>query len=146
MLEQLGVGDCVARVGAFITDWQYCQADGTIVSQETFGHTAGDTMLGVYRPDLVDALVASLPEGVVRTGHRCVALAQDDQRAVVTFANGVRVEAEVVVGADGIHSTLQRQVVEPREPVFSGTVAARGVIPARRVPEWPAGARRMWIG
>jgi salicylate hydroxylase len=65
---------------------------------------------------------------------------------VVTFANGVRAEAEVVVGADGIHSTLQRHVVEPREPVFSGTVAYRGVIPARRVSEWPAGARRMWIG
>ena len=103
-------------------------------------------MLGLYRPDLVAALVASLPAGVVRTGHQCVAFAQDDQRAVVTFANGVRVEAEVVVGADGIHSTLQRHVVEPRAPVFSGTVAARGVIPARRVPEWPAGARRMWIG
>ncbi len=146
VLERLGVGDRVARVGASITDWRYCQADGTVVSQEAFGHTAGDTMLGLYRPDLVAALVESLPERVVHTGHQCVAFAQDNQRAVVTFANGVRVEAEVVVGADGIHSTLQRHVVEPREPVFSGTVASRGVIPARKVPEWPAGARRMWIG
>src|SRR5579862_5384930 len=72
VLERLGVGDRVARVGASLTDWRVCQADGTVVSQETFGRTAGDTMLGVYRPDLVAALVASLPEGVVRTGHRCV--------------------------------------------------------------------------
>jgi salicylate hydroxylase len=103
-------------------------------------------MLGVYRPDLVAVLVASLPEGVMHTGHQCVAFAQDDRHAVVTFANGARVEADVVVGADGIHSTLQPHVVEPREPVFSGTMAYRGVIPAGRVPEWPAGARRMWLG
>jgi 2-polyprenyl-6-methoxyphenol hydroxylase-like FAD-dependent oxidoreductase len=38
---------------------------------------------------------------------------------MVTFANGASVEADVVVGADGIHSVLQRHVVEPREPVFS---------------------------
>jgi salicylate hydroxylase len=129
-----------------MTDWWFYQADGTVVSQEAFGRTGRDTMLGVYRPDLVEALVASLPEGVVRLGQRCVGFAQDDRRAVVRFDTGVRVEADVVVGADGIHSTLQRSVVEPREPVFFGTMAYRGVIPARRVPEWPAGVRRIWTG
>lgn len=146
VLERLGVGDRVARVGASITDWRYCQADGTVVAQETFGRTAADTMLGVYRPDLVAALVASLPERVMCTGHHCVAFAQDDRRAAVTFDNGVTVDADVVVGADGIHSVLQHHVVEPREPVFSGTVAYRGVIPAQQVPGWPVGARRLWLG
>jgi salicylate hydroxylase len=146
VLQRLGIGDDVARLGASITHSQYCQADGTVLAQETFGRTAEDTMLGVHRADVVAALVAHLPAEVVHTGHRCVAFAQDEQRAVVTFSNGVRVEAEVVVGADGIHSTLQRHVVELREPVFSGTVAYRGLIPARQVSEWPAGARRMWLG
>jgi salicylate hydroxylase len=140
VLERLSVGDRVAGVGARFTEWRFCQMDGTVVSRETF------TTLGLHRADLVTALVASLPQDVVHTGHRCVGFAQDDRRAVVTFDNGVSVEADVVVAADGIHSTLQRYVVEPREPVFSGVVAYRGVMPARRVPEWPEGAFRVWAG
>ncbi len=146
VLDRLGVGDDVARLGASITDSQYCQADGTVLAQETFGRTAEDTMLGLHRSDMVTALAAHLPAGVVHTGHQCVAFAQDERRAVVTFANGVQAEAEVVVGADGIHSTLQRHVVAPREPVFSAIVAYRGLIPAAQVAEWPTGARRMWLG
>jgi salicylate hydroxylase len=103
-------------------------------------------MLGLHRADLVTDLAAHLPEEVVQTGHQCVAFAQDAQRAMVTFTSGAQAEAEVVVGADGIHSTLQHDVVAPREPVFSGTVAYRGLIPAAQVPEWPAGSFRIWLG
>jgi salicylate hydroxylase len=146
VLQRVSLGDDVARLGASITDVQYCQADGTVLVQETFGRTAEDTMLGLHRADLVTALAAHLPEEVVHTGHQCVAFAQDAQRAMVTFTSGAQAEAEVVVGADGIHSTLQHDVVAPSEPVFSGTVAYRGLIPAAQVPEWPAGSFRIWLG
>jgi len=49
-----------------------------------------------------------------------------------------------VIGADGIHSVLQGFVVAPAEPVFSGVVAYRGLVP--RLAEYPAGAIRMWMG
>jgi salicylate hydroxylase len=50
----------------------------------------------------------------------------------------------VVIGADGIHSVLQGFVVAPAEPVFSGVVAYRGLVP--RVDRYPADAFRMWVG
>ena len=49
-----------------------------------------------------------------------------------------------MIGADGIHSVLQGFVVAPAEPVFSGVVAYRGLVP--RLPEYPAGTIRMWMG
>lgn len=99
----------------------------------------------MYRPDLVTALAAGLPRGVLHTGHRFVAFGRDDRYAVVTFDNGVSVEADVVVAADGIHSTLQRYVIQPRPPVFSGVVAYRGLMPAARVPGCPAGCgQKRW--
>ena len=52
--------------------------------------------------------------------------------------------ADVVIGADGIHSVLQGFVVDPAKPVFSGVVAYRGLVP--RVDEYPADAMRMWVG
>jgi salicylate hydroxylase len=45
-------------------------------------------------------------------------------------------EADVVVAADGIHSTLQRHVVPPSRPVASGSVAYRGLVPHDLVPDW----------
>lgn len=145
VLSRLGVEDRVARLGVRFTDLQFHRADGTVVSRETY--SAPENMrLGLHRADLVAAQAACLPQEVVYTGYQCVGFAQDDQRAVVTFANGVSVEADVVVAADGIHSTLQRYVVEPREPVFSGVMAYRGVIPTQRVQEWPLGATRFWVG
>jgi salicylate hydroxylase len=100
---------------------------------------------GLHRADLLQMLVDRLPGDVVKTGHRCVGFAQDDERAVVSFANGERVAADVVVAADGIHSTLQRYVVAPSAPLPSGSMAYRGVIPVARV-SWPAGAMRNWLG
>jgi 2-polyprenyl-6-methoxyphenol hydroxylase-like FAD-dependent oxidoreductase len=57
---------------------------------------------------------------------------------MVSFEGGVTVEADVVIAADGIHSVLQRHVVDPTEPMFSGMVAYRGLIPAAKLPDWPS--------
>ena len=99
----------------------------------------------MHRADLLGMLVDRLPRDVVTIGHRCVGFEQDDERATVVFANGERATADVVVGADGIHSVLQPYVVEPSAPIPSGAMAYRGVIPAASV-DWPAGAVRNWLG
>ena len=52
--------------------------------------------------------------------------------------------ADVVIGADGIHSVLQGFVVVPAKPVFSEVVAYRGLVP--RVDGYAADAMRMWVG
>jgi len=52
---------------------------------------------------------------------------------MVHFADGGEAAADVVVGADGIHSTIRSLHHEDR-PVFSGTIAYRGLIPMERLP------------
>jgi salicylate hydroxylase len=89
--------------------------------------------------------VGKLPPEVVNTGHRCVGFEQDEEHARLIFANGARATADVVIGADGIHSTLQQYVTAPSAPVYSGSIAYRGLIPAGTVL-WPTGAMRNWLG
>jgi salicylate hydroxylase len=147
ILHSLGVADAVTRRAAPLTEWSMYTPDGSVLSHQVAGRDGSVSSLGMYRPDLVAVLAAGLPSGVLHTGHRCIAFSQDDRSAVVTFDNGVSVEADVVIAADGIHSTLQGYVVEPRPPVFSGVVAYRGVMPAARVPDWfwPQGLVN-WVG
>jgi len=140
-LRRLGFDEEITRCGARWTDAQFRRADGTFI----FRQAREVEFYGMHRADLLGMLVDPLPAEIIQTGHRCVGFAQDDEQATVTFANGARVTADVVVGADGIHSALQPYVVEPSAPIPSGGMAYRGVIPAASV-DWPAGAMRNWLG
>src|SRR5690606_37688122 len=100
----------------------------------------------MHRADLVDVLASAIPAGVVRTGHRCTGLRQSQDAVELEFEGGAPVTADVVVAADGIHSSLQRHVVEPARPVNSGSVAYRGLLPAEAVPSWPTDRFELWMG
>jgi len=146
MLQRLGFGAGIARWGARWVDPQFRYADGTFIAPMWPPDPAEPIeFYGMHRADLLQMLVDNLPSDIVKTGYRCVGFEQNGEQAVVFFANGERVEADVVVAADGIHSTLQPYVVAPAAPLPSGSVAYRGVIPAASV-SWPVGAMRNWLG
>ena len=100
----------------------------------------------MHRADLVEMLADALPRGVVHTGHRCNGFEQIGTVARVLFANGAVAEGDLVIAADGIHSELQQNVTPPSRPVFSGSVAYRGVIAHERISHWPTDAWLMWLG
>ena len=95
----------------------------------------------MHRADFVDLLAAALPDGVVNCGHRGVGFEQGDDTASVTFDNGVTIEADIVVAADGIHSSLRPNVFPPSTPVFHGTISYRGLVHRDRIPDWPMDRR-----
>ena len=103
-------------------------------------------MYGMHRADLVEVLRRAVPADRVHPGHRAVSFGQDASKARVTFENGAVAEADLVIGADGIHSALQPFVTARATPVFSGQVSYRGVLVASRVPWWPARIFQVWMG
>ena len=125
----------------------YFRHDGAPIAPVQVTDSSGwNATFGMHRADLVAFLAEALPAGVVHTGHRCTGFAQDDDTARVSFANGAIAEADIVVAADGIHSELRPYVFPPSQPVFSGTVAYRGLVPHERVPHWPTDPWQMWLG
>jgi salicylate hydroxylase len=144
MLELLGVGEEVRRVGSRYASSQLRLPDGQAVRHEPYQFAMAGQNIGIHRADLLALLAGQLPPGTVRTGHRCTGFRQDDGSATAVFADGTSATADVVIGADGIHSVLQGFVVAPAEPTFSGVVAYRGLVPC--LAEYPAGAIRMWMG
>jgi salicylate hydroxylase len=144
MLDRLGVAEGVARLGARHVSTQLRLADGRPARHEPHQFAPPGRNVGIHRADLLALLAEQLPLGTVRTGHRCTDLFQDADGATVGFANGASDTADVVIGADGIHSVLQGFVVEPGEPVFSGVVAYRGLVPC--LDGYPADTMRMWVG
>ena len=146
MLKALGLGDGITRYGARWVDPQYLRSDGAFAASMWPPDQASRIeFYGFHRADLLSLFVDQLPPSIIHTGHRCVGFEQDEEQAIVTFANGARATADIVVGADGIHSTLQQFVVPSARPRFSGQVAHRGIVSAASI-SWPPGAMRIWLG
>ncbi len=144
MLERLGVGQAVERVGVRYMSNRLLLSDGQPASHEPHHFSQPGTNVGIHRADLLALLAAQLPAALVRTGHRCTAFSQDTGTATVGFADGTTATADVVIGADGIHSVLQGFVVPAAKPVFSGVAAYRGLVP--RIDGYRADAIQMWMG
>ena len=147
-LERMGLSEALAAVGAKIgAGSRYYRADGTVVGSVVTTDSSGwNGMYGMHRADLLHVLAASLPSGAVRTGHRCIAFEQDSVSAHLKFANRETAEADIVIAADGIHSALQKYVVEPNPPEYSGVRAYRGLMPREKLAGWPEGAHQVWMG
>ncbi len=149
LLDRLGVGSELRRFGVPLHSRHstYYRMDGTPVAPILTTDSTGENHIyGMHRADLVNILAAALPDGVVRTDHRCVGMGRDGAETRLTFSDRSVVTADVVVGADGIHSTVQHHLVEPARPVDSGSVAYRGLLPAAALPSWPRDRFELWMG
>ena len=79
-------------------------------------------------------LRAAFPDEFYHHGHKCVGLSTGAARPVVEFASGVRVEADLVIGADGGGSLVRGHLFPEAEPAYAGYVAWRGVFPESLAP------------
>jgi salicylate hydroxylase len=121
--------------------------DGTVVGRILTTDSSGwNGLYGMHRADLLLVLAATLPPAAIRTGHRCIGFDQNAVAARLAFANGETAEADVVIGADGIQSILQKYVVAPAMPEYSGSRAYRGLLPSDKLPEWRKEAHQVWMG
>jgi salicylate hydroxylase len=147
-LQRVGLGPAVEKWGARVGhESRYFRHDGAPIAPVQVTDSAGwNATFGMHRADLVDMLANALPSDTVHTGHRCSGFEQDENSARVSFANGASVEADLVIAADGIHSELRPYVHPTSSPVFSGSVAYRGLVAHERVPNWPTDRWQMWLG
>jgi len=100
----------------------------------------------IHRAHLQQGMLGLLSRGVVRLGMRCQSIVERPDSIGLEFAGGERVSADVVVGADGIHSTVRRYLF-PDRPRFSGHTIYRGLVSARCVPALAGPGRiRIWLG
>jgi salicylate hydroxylase len=100
-----------------------------------------------HRGDLAALLAAALPGARAHAGHRLVGIDEKGERVVARFENGNSAEADVMVGADGIHSRVRELTFGPEKPRFTGCVAWRGLVPAERIAHLDIEvASHLWMG
>lgn len=107
----------------------------------------GAPYLGIHRADLQRALSAAVDADALHLDHRLVGIAEHGVAMRLDFGGGRVVEADLVVGADGVRSMVRDHVAGPGGTRYSGTSAFRGIVPVDRLPSLPdPGAIQFWMG
>ncbi len=117
------------------------------VRRGEFRQKFGAPNLTVHRADLLDVVRGALKTTKIQLGSRCVAVEADDRIAVACFADGSKIEADVVIGADGIHSAVRESLFGADTPRFTGCICWRGMAPVDDVPrDINTADGTMWLG
>jgi 5-methylphenazine-1-carboxylate 1-monooxygenase len=141
-LTELGLADEVARAGIATQRLSYFNKFGQLIWSEPRGLSAGYKwpQYSMHRGELQMLLLRAVRERIgsdnVRSGLRLNSFVQNRDRVTATFKSGgsatpVTDDADVLVGADGIHSTVRSQLYpSEREPRFAQQILWRAAIDA----------------
>lgn len=133
VLRALGVGDALAarsvRAKAVVLR-DYARL-GDVV-RLTLPDDPEKPYLFVHRADLIDVLAAAVrAQGVQVRLLQQVDRIEDGERPTVFLRSGAQARADLVVGADGLHSAMRPLLNEAAMPFFTGQVAWRAIVPNR---------------
>jgi len=107
----------------------------------------GAPHLTIHRRDLLATIASRFPNEHIRLNHRLAGFADQGDTVEAWFDNGARTSFDVLVGADGIHSTVQAGLFGHEAPVFAGCVAYRGLVPIERVADLGLDhSNQSWVG
>ncbi|PNP76438.1 hypothetical protein FNYG_10224 [Fusarium nygamai] len=114
--------------------------NGDVLATRKYGpisyHKYGYPAMVIHRADLQQALIETAAELGVEIKTGCDVMKADFEATEVILTNGQRFRADIVVGADGIWSTLRSQVVgKTIEPAETGDLAYRGTFTRQQLEE-----------
>ena len=152
ILLKLGLGPALKKVATYPEARDYRGWDTgerlyyTQLGQKAEAHF-GSPYYAAHRAELLDVLLSKLDEYGVRLGSRVECVDQDNEGVTLTLADGTTAQGDILVGADGIHSTVRAQLRGKESPRYTGNVAWRGLVPAERVAQLNLGSVvGVWMG
>src|ERR1700729_1788650 len=151
---RLGVADDLAKMSTIPTELIYRHwRDGSRIAAHPvrkdgwYVERFGAPYFGIHRADVQKILSAALGAEHLHLGCRLGNIVEQPDSVVLEFANGRVEHADLVVGADGVRSTVRRWVTGADDAVYSGTSAFRGIVPAENLPSLPdPHAIQFWMG
>jgi FAD-dependent urate hydroxylase len=143
MLLSLGLAAGVENAGTVVRRWQFCDEQGDVLSETDLETLWGGPCIGIERSKLQRALLPGVANVRCRLGTSVTSLVQDDRRVSVGFSDGSTGDYDLVVGADGIQSTVRALTLTTAAPSHLGAMNWRSIAPIR-----PAGvtALQMHLG
>jgi len=156
VLAELGLLEELDRVAIRTLELIYCNRFGQEILREPRGVDAGyaypqfSIHRGKMQGVLHEAAVERIGAGRIHTGHQLISVRQDSHGVTATFVRRdgsdeeVEVHGDVLIAADGIHSTVRRQFYpDEGPPTWNGLMLWRGAV---EYPEFLTGRSMIIAG
>lgn len=115
-------------LGVAIHSRQWLDRSGAVLGDVPIGWVTS-AWARIYRP-----LRTAVPAACLRFRMRLERVEQHSAGVVAHFADGSRDAADLLVAADGLHSTVRAQFLPALQPCYAGYVAWRGVVDESDIP------------
>jgi salicylate hydroxylase len=143
VLKRLGLGEKLYEIAVAPEALRFLRwADDAVLTECQLLGRFGAPYYTLYRPDLIEILAAAQPSEDMMLGTEVTDVSATPGGAAVSTADGTRLEAELVLGCDGIHSTVRSRAIGDVPARFSGMCAYRAMVPSDGVERMV----RNWLG
>jgi 2-polyprenyl-6-methoxyphenol hydroxylase-like FAD-dependent oxidoreductase len=146
-LAALGVADQVAAIAPAQSVCHFATSTGRFIGKYPVGQFVeryGQPTVAIGRSDLHGILRNAVTVPIV-TGAEVTGYTEHPDGVTLHFADGTSEEGDLLIGADGVHSTVRTQLLGPQPPDYTGYIAWRGH--ATMTPEeFPPGSFRALFG
>lgn len=126
----IGLDSAVASAGHLmqrgaILDWRGRTLGTMLVSE--MAQELGAPMIAIHRARLQEVLQEALGPEPLTLGIKVVGFRDETEGVVVRLSDGTEVRGDLLVGADGLRSTVRAQFLNDGEPRYAGYTSWRGV-------------------
>ncbi|MBB5825922.1 FAD-dependent monooxygenase [Micromonospora carbonacea] len=132
-LRMLGVAKPVLTAGVPVGEYRLVSWRGRYLASWSLAEATaqlGAPSVTVPRAVLMAALRSGVPDEAVRTGAPVAAVDEDATGVTAHLVDGTTVRGDLLIGADGLHSTVRAHVVGDRAPTsYAGYDSWRGTAP-----------------
>lgn len=129
--ERLSLAEDIRKAGTDIAGIRTFSSSGETLAESDFRESMeskfGHVGAGIRRPALQDILLERTADEVIHMGKECVGLQEHGDQVLVEFADGSETEADIVIGADGTHSTVREAIFADVSIRYSNHVGHRGI-------------------
>jgi 2-polyprenyl-6-methoxyphenol hydroxylase-like FAD-dependent oxidoreductase len=122
VLERLGLEQAIYEHAGKMDEIRWLDQNGFLINRVSIPKS-----VALHRADLQTILLHALPPSWLKLGYSLVAYDTQKNKIVARFTNGDEIEADFLLGADGIHSDVRSQLLGDGPPSYRGYTVWRGI-------------------
>jgi 2-polyprenyl-6-methoxyphenol hydroxylase-like FAD-dependent oxidoreductase len=129
-LQELGLKEEMLKIGSVLTRSEVRTPRGRMLGVADLGNLErrfDSPSVGASRTDTHRVLTSALGEEAIRMGASCNGYSQESDGIVATFADGSVEEGDILIGADGLRSTIRAQQFGQEQPRYAGYTVWQGI-------------------
>ena len=125
-----GITELLKAAGSQTQKLKLHKSNGELIGQKsvTLQEKYGQPMLQIRWSRLQEILASQLPSEAIHLDHRCISFEQNEKQVQICFEGGKTVQADVLIGADGLNSVVRQTLIGDGKPDYAGRMSWRAVL------------------